>query len=320
MWSVVQQHRRGRCERTRSRPGCRSSAISAAVRRNPRRRCYRPFARGSGKQATSIGQNVAIEFRHSDGQDARLPALAADLVRRNVSVLVATDLPSALAAAAATTTLPVVFLTGRDPVGQGLAASFSRPDRNLTGINVFTVELGPKRLELLREMVPNAAEIAFIVNPRSGTRDYQVSELTAAAKASGQRIVVLNVGAEPDVSAAFETIAKRKVGAVLYSANLFYQVVLEQLVALAARHAVPAMYEWREFVDAGGLMSYSVSRPEAWHQVGLYTGRVLQGTRPADLPIVQSTRFELVINLRTAKTLGIAVPPSLVARADEVIE
>ena len=185
---------------------------------------------------------------------------------------------------------------------------------------MFTVELWPKRLELLRDMVPNAAEIAFIVNPRSGVGDFQVSELTTAAKASGQSIVVLNVGAEPDVSAAFETIAKRKVGAVLYSANLFYQVVLDQLIALAARHAVPAMYEWREFVEAGGLMSYSVSRPEAWHQVGLYTGRVLQGARPADLPIVQSTRFELAINLRTAKTLGIAVPPGLVARADEVIE
>ena len=169
-------------------------------------------------------------------------------------------------------------------------------------------------------MVPNAAEIAFIVNPTGATRDFQISELTAAAGASGQKIVVLHVGAEPDVSAAFETITKRKVGAVLYSANLFYQVFLDQLVAMAARHAVPAMYEWREFVDAGGLMSYSVSRPEAWHQGGLYTGRVLQGVRPADLPIVQSARFELAINLRTARKLGIAVPPSLVARADEVIE
>ena len=278
------------------------------------------FRKGLAEAGYEIGRNVAIEFRHSDGQDARLPELAADLVRRNVSVLVATDRPSALAAAAATTTLPVVFLTGLDPVGQGLAASFSRPDRNLTGINVFTVELGPKRFELLREMVPNAAEMAFIVNPRSAAAAYQVGELTAAAKASGQGIVVVNVGAEPEVNPAFETIAKRKVGAVLYSANLFYQVVLDRLVALAARHAVPAMYEWREFVEAGGLMSYSVSRPEAWHQVGLYTGQVLQGIRPADLPIVQSTKFELVINLKTAKTLGLAVPPALLARADEVIE
>jgi putative ABC transport system substrate-binding protein len=278
------------------------------------------FRKGLAAAGYVIGQNAAIEFRHSDGQDAPLPALTAELVSRNVSVLVATDRPSALAAAAATTTLPIVFLSGRDPIGEGLAASFNRPDRNLTGINVFTVELGPKRLELLREMVPNAAEIAFIVNPRSGVGDYQINELTAAAAASGQKIVVLNVGAEPDVSAAFETIATRKVGALLYSANLFYQVVLEQLVALAARHAVPAMYEWREFVEAGGLMSYSVSRPEAWHQVGLYTGRVLQGIRPADLPIMQSTRFELAINLKTARALGLAVPPSLIARADEVIE
>ena len=278
------------------------------------------FGKGLEEAGYVVGQNVAIEFRHSDGQDDRLPGLAADLVRQKVSVLVATDRPSSLAAAAATTTIPVVFLTGIDPVGQGLATSFSRPDRNLTGINVFTVELGPKRFGLLREMVPNAAEIAFIVNPRSAAAAYQINELTAAAEASGQRIVVLNVGAEPDVHPAFETIAKRKVGAVLYSANLFYQVVLDQLVALAARHAVPAMYEWREFVKAGGLMSYSVSRTEAWHQVGLYTGRVLQGIRPADLPIVQSTRFELVINLNTAKALGLTVPPTLIARADEVIE
>jgi len=278
------------------------------------------FRKGLEEAGYVIGQNVAIEFRHSDGQDARLPALAADLVRRNVSVLVATDRPSSLAAAAATTTIPVVFVSGIDPVGQGLATSFSRPDRNLTGINVFTIGLGPKRFELLREMVPNAAEIAFIVNHRSAAAAYQVNEVTAAAEASRQRIVALNVGAEPEVNPAFETIAKRKIGAVLYSANLFYQVVLDQLVALAARHKVPAMYEWREFAEAGGLMSYSVSRPEAWHQVGLYTGRVLRGTRPADLPIVQSTRFELIINLKTAKALGLTVAPTLLAQADEVIE
>ena len=278
------------------------------------------FRRGLEEAGYVLGQNVSIEFQHSDGQDARLPALAADLVRRNVSVVVATDRPSSLAAAAATTTIPIVFLSGRDPVGLGLATSLNRPDRNLTGISVFTTELGPKRLELLREMVPNAGEIAFIVNPRSGTAAAQANELTAAAKAFGQKIIVLNVGAEPDVNPAFETIAQRNVGAVLYSANLFYQVVLGQLVALAARHAVPAMYEWREFVEAGGLMSYSTSRAEAWHQVGLYTGRVLQGTRPADLPIVQSTKFDLVINLKTAKGLGITVPPSLLARADEAIE
>src|SRR5436190_7830525 len=278
------------------------------------------FRKGLGEAGFSIGQNVAIEFRHSDGQDARLPELAADLVRRNVSVLVATDRPSALVAAAATTTLPVVFLSGIDPVGQGLATSFSRPDRNLTGMNIFTIELGPKRLELLRQMVPTAAEIAFIVNPASGAAAYQVNDVTAAAKASGQRIVVLTVGAEAEVNPAFETIAKRKVGAVLYSANLFYQVALDQLVALAARHAVPAMYEWREFAEAGGLMSYSVNRPEAWRQIGLYTGRVLRGTRPADLPIVQSTRFELIINLKTAKALGLTVSPTLLAQAEEVIE
>jgi putative ABC transport system substrate-binding protein len=279
-----------------------------------------PFRKGLEDAGYVIGKNVAIEFRHSDGQDALLPTLADELVRRNVSVLVATDRPSSLAAAAATRTIPVVFLSGRDAVGLGLSTSLNRPDRNLTGINVFTVELGPKRFELLREMVPNAAEIAFITNPRSATAVFQVNELTAAAKASGQKVVVLNAGIESDLPPVFQAIAQRKIGAVLYSANLFYQVVLGQLVAFAAHHAVPAMYEWREFVEAGGLMSYSASRTEAWHQVGLYTGRVLQGIRPPDLPIVQSSRFELVINLKTAKTLGLTVPPTLLARADEVIE
>ena len=278
------------------------------------------FRKGLEEAGYVIGQNVAIEFRYSDGQYADLPALAAELVRQKVSVLVATDLFSSLAAAAATTTIPVVFLSGRDPVGQGLATSLSRPDRNLTGISVFTIELGPKRFELLREMAPNADEIAFIANPKSPSTAYQVDEVTAAAKTSGQKIVVLNVSTESEANSAFETIAQRKIGAVLYNAGLFYQVVLHQLVALAARHAVPAMYEWREFVEAGGLMSYSVSRAEAWHQVGLYAGRVLQGVRPADLPIVQSARFELVINLKTAKALGITVSPTLLARADEVIE
>jgi ABC-type uncharacterized transport system substrate-binding protein len=278
------------------------------------------FRRGLEEVGYVLGQNVSVEFRHSNGQDDRLPALAADLVRRNVSVLVATDRPSSVVAAAATTTIPIVSVVGRDPVGDGLATSLNRPDRNLTGISMFTIELGPKRLGLLREMVPNAGEIAFIVNPRSTAAAAQINDLTVAARAFGQKIAVFNVGADPDVNPAFETIAQRKIGAVLYSANLFYQVALDRLVALAARHAVPAMYEWREFVEAGGLMSYSTSRAEAWRQVGLYTGRVLQGARPVDLPIVQSTKFELVVNVKTAKALGLAVPPSLIARADEVIE
>jgi putative tryptophan/tyrosine transport system substrate-binding protein len=278
------------------------------------------FRKGLAEAGYVIGQNVAIEFRHSDGQDDRLPAFAADLVRRKVSVLVTTDRPSSLAAAAATTTIPIIFLSGRDPIGLGLASSLNRPDRNLAGISVFTTELGPKRLELLREMVPNTDEIAFIVNPKSALAAVQVNELTDAADRFGQKIIVLNVGSQSDLNAAFETIAKRQVGALLYSANLFFQVVLDQLIALAARHRVPAMYEWRDFVEAGGLMSYSTSRTEAWHQVGFYAGRVLQGTSPADLPIVQSTKFELVINLNTAKALGLPVPPALIARADEVIE
>jgi putative ABC transport system substrate-binding protein len=278
------------------------------------------FNKGLEEAGFVLGRNVLVEFRHSDGQDDRLPALAADLVRRNVSVLVATDRPSSFVAAAATTTIPIVSVVGRDPVRDGLVTSLNRPDRNLTGVSIFTIELGPKRLELLREMVPNVGEIAFIANPKSTAAAAQINEVTAAAKSFGQKIVVLNIGAEADVSPSFETIAQRKVGAVLYSANLFYQVMLERLVGLAARYAVPAMYEWREFVEGGGLMSYSTSRAEAWRQVGLYAGRVLQGTRPADLPIVQSTKFDLVINRRTAKALGLEIPPKLLFTADEVIE
>jgi putative ABC transport system substrate-binding protein len=278
------------------------------------------FRRGLAEAGYVIGQNVAIEFRHSDGQDDRLPGLVADLIQQKVSAFVTTDLPSSLAAAAASTTIPIVFLSGRDPVGRGLTSSLNRPDRNLAGISVFTAELGPKRLELLREMVPNAAEIAFIWNPKSSTAAAQVSELTAAANALGQKIIILNVSNEPDVKAAFETIAARKVGALLYGANLFFQVVRDQLVALASSYRVPAMYEWREFVEAGGLMSYSASRAEAWHQVGIYAGRVLQGVSPAELPIVQSTKFELVINRKAAKALGLTVPQGLLVSADEVIE
>ncbi|HMF23242.1 MAG TPA: ABC transporter substrate-binding protein [Pseudolabrys sp.] len=214
----------------------------------------------------------------------------------------------------------MVFAHGGDPVESGLVANLNRPSGNLTGVGIFTIGLGPKRLGLLRELVPNTRLIGFFVNPNSGAAALQIKELEAAAQAVGQGILILNAGTEGEINQVFATLAQRKVGAILYSANLLFQVVRDQLVALAAHHSIPAMYEWREFVTAGGLISYNTNRTEAWRQVGTYTGRILKGTKPADLPVVQSTKFELVINLKTAKTLGLDVPPQLLARADEVIE
>jgi putative ABC transport system substrate-binding protein len=278
------------------------------------------FRKGLEETGYLAGQNIAIEFRFSDGQDDQLPALAAELVRRRVAVLVATDRPSALAAKAATATIPIVFTSGADAVEIGLVASLNRPGGNATGVNIFTTELGPKRLELLRQLLPNAGTIAFIVNPNSATTGRQVSELQTAAAALGQQILVLNAGSEKEIDEAFATIVERRVAAVLYPASLFFQVRQEQLVALAARHSIPAMYEWREFVTAGGLMSYSTNRAEAYRQIGIYTGRVLKGANPADLPVMQSIRFEFVINLKTAKALGIKISDDLLSLADEVIE
>jgi putative tryptophan/tyrosine transport system substrate-binding protein len=278
------------------------------------------FRQGLEEENYTVGRNVAVEFRFSEGQDDRLPALVADLVRRQVAVLVATDRPSASVAKAATATIPVVFAVGGDPVEWGLVASLNRPSGNLTGVGIFTIGLGPKRLGLLRELVPSARLIGFFVNPNSAAATLQVKELQAAAQTVGQEILVLNAGTQDEINQAFATCVQRKVGAILYSANLLFQVVRDQLVAQAAHHSIPAMYEWREFVTAGGLVSYNTNRTEAWRQVGVYTGRILKGTEPADLPVVQSTKFELAINLKTAKALGLEIPPTLIAIADEVIE
>jgi putative tryptophan/tyrosine transport system substrate-binding protein len=265
---------------------------------------------------------VAIELRFADGREDRLSALAADLVSRQVSVLVANDRSAAAAVKAATSSIPIVFGSGRDPVEDGLVASLNRPGGNATGIHVFSTGLGPKRLHLLRELVPNAKLIAVILDPNAGSTPFQVRQIEAAAQAIGQDILVLNVSNESEVNSTFATVAERKAGAVLYGASTLFQImrVREQLIALAARHAIPAMYEWREFVTAGGLISYNTSRAENGHQIGVYTGRILKGATPAELPVVQSTKFELVINLKTAKTLGLVIPDRLLASADEVIE
>jgi putative tryptophan/tyrosine transport system substrate-binding protein len=242
--------------------------------------------------------------------------LAAELVRRQVAVLVANDPVSALAAKAATSTIPILFASGRNPVELGLVTSLNRPTGNATGVYGFVTELGPKRLYILRELVPMAGVIAFIVNSATANAPFQVQEMLAAAQAIGQDLLVLNATNERELDAAFATVIERKVGAIIYGANTWFQVVAERLVALAARHAIPAMYEWREFVTAGGL----INRAEFMRQVGAYAGRILKGAKPSDLPVVQSSKFELVINLRTARTLGLAVPPTLLALADEVIE
>jgi ABC-type uncharacterized transport system substrate-binding protein len=279
-----------------------------------------PFLKALEESGFAVGRNVAIEYRFSEGQDERLEALAAELVRRRVIILVATDRPSAVAAKAATATIPIVFTIGFDPVQIGLVASFNQPGGNATGVSLLTAELGPKRLGLLRELLPKPATIAFVVNPNSALTPFQIQEMQAAAQAVGQPLLVVSVGTEDDVDKAFAGMAERNVAAILYAANPLFQMISERLVALAARYRTPALYEWREFVTAGGLMSYSTDRNEVGRQAGSYAGRILKGEKPADLPVVQSSRFEFVINLKTAKALDIIVPPTLLARADEVIE
>jgi putative ABC transport system substrate-binding protein len=237
-----------------------------------------------------------------------------------VTILVATDRPSAVAAKAATATIPIVFTIGFDPVQIGLVASFNQPGGNATGVSLLTAELGPKRLGLLRELLSKPGTIAFVVNPNSALTPFQIQEMQAAAQAVGQPLLVVSVGTEDDVDKAFAGMAERNVAAILYAANPLFQVISERLVALAAHYRTPALYEWREFVTAGGLMSYSTDRNEVGRQAGSYAGRILKGEKPADLPVVQSSRFEFVINLKTAKALGLDVPPTLLARADEVIE
>jgi putative tryptophan/tyrosine transport system substrate-binding protein len=279
-----------------------------------------PFLNALEESGFVAGRNVAIEYRFSDGRDDRLPALAAEFVRRPVAVLVATDRPSAQAAKGATATIPIVFTSGQDPVQLGLVNSLQQPGGNATGVFLFVTELGPKRLGLLREMLPRPGLIAFVVNRNATATTFQVTQMQAAAQALAQPLLVLDASTPQEVEEAFAAMAQRNVVGVLYGAAVFFQVVSDKLIALAARHRIPAMYEWREFVATGGLTSYSPSRTEIGRQVGIYTGRILNGAKPADLPVVQSTRFEFAINLKTANALGLDVPPMLLARADEVIE
>jgi putative ABC transport system substrate-binding protein len=276
--------------------------------------------RGGLKETGYIeGQNVAIEYLSAEDQPGRLPALVADLIRRQVAVIVGNN-NSALAAKAATATVPIVFATGSDPIRDGLVASFNRPGGNVTGAVFFAAVLGSKRLELLRELVPKATTIAMLVNPNSPDTDAERGDVQAAAQVIGQQLIIVDVNSERDMETAFATYAQHGAAAVLAGTGAFLNSHRDRLVALAARYALPTGYPLREFVEAGGLMSYGPSITESYRQAGIYTGRILKGEKPGDLPVIQSTKFELVINLTTAKALGLTIPETLLATADEVIQ
>ena len=267
------------------------------------------------------GRNLAIEFRWAEGQYDRLPELAADLVRRQVAVITTTGGdPAALAAKAATTIIPIVFTAGTDPVKSGLVASLNRPGGNATGVHILTAMMEGKRQGLLRELVPTVTRIAVLLNPTYTAAEVQLKEVEEAARTLGLETQVLHASTELELDTTFTTLAQLQVGALQVCADPFFNSQRDHIVALAARYAIPAIYEQREFAVVGGLASYGTSLTDAYHQIGLYTGRVLNGDKPADLPVMQSTKYEFIINLKTAKALGLEISPTLSARADEVIE
>jgi putative tryptophan/tyrosine transport system substrate-binding protein len=279
------------------------------------------FRKGLGETGYVEGKNVAIEYRWAEGQYDRLPALADDLVRRHVAVIAATGgEPSVLAAKAATSTIPILFITGADPVKLGLVASLNRPGGNVTGVNIFYAVLGPKRLALLQELVPKMAVIGVLANPASASTEEETTDVVAAGRALNKHIHIANASTENEIDAAFGSLVERRVDALMVAVDPFFVSRRGRFIALAAHYGVPVMYFSRDFTADGGLISYGPNLGEAYHRVGVYTGQILNGAKPANLPVVRPTKFELVINLKTARALGLTVPPTLLAIADEVIE
>jgi putative tryptophan/tyrosine transport system substrate-binding protein len=279
------------------------------------------FRQGLGEAGYVAGQNVAIDYRWAEGRYDRLPALAAELVGLKVSVILAAGgPPSALAAKKATSTIPIIFSASDDPVGLGLVESLSRPGGNITGMSVFNATLGAKRLGLLHEVVPSATTIAYLTNPANPSAHLEVSAVQEAAKTFGIDLQVLNASNDEEVAAAFARLAELKAGAIIVAGEPYFDSRRAAIVGLAARYAVPASYGWRENVAIGGLLSYGTSVNDSYRNSGIYCGRILKGEKPADLPVMQPTKFEMTINLKTAKTLGLTIPPALLTGADEVIE
>jgi putative ABC transport system substrate-binding protein len=281
----------------------------------------RAYRRGLSETGYVEGRNVTIEYRWADGQNDRLPSMAVDLVRRGVNVIVTGGTPATLAAKAATTTIPIVFIISTDPVAAGLVASLNRPGGNVTGVTGLNVELAPKKLELLHELFPSATTLALLVNPTNPiAAENQSRTVAAAARTLGLQVHILHSSTEGDFDSVFARFAQTSAGALVIGSDLFFTSRSERLAALGLRHAVPSIYQFREFAEAGGLMSYGGSITDWGHQAGIQTGRILAGAKPADLPVHQATKLELFINLKTAKALGVEVPATLLARADEVME
>ncbi len=278
------------------------------------------FGQGLKELGYSEGQNVQIEYRWAEGHYDRLPALAADLVQRQVTVIATGGTPTAFAAKAATSAIPIVFNVGTDPVRAGLVASLSRPGANLTGVAILTSEMSPKLLELLHELVPSAAIVALLINPTNPNVVEEMKALQGAARSLGLQLRILNANNEGEIEAAFAALVEQRVGSVVVPADPFLNSRRDQIVALAARHRMPAIYSVSEITSSGGLMSYGISLTDTYRHAGIYAGKILRGAKPADLPVQQVTKLELVVNLMTARALGIEVPGSLLARADEVIE